>query len=99
MAWSGLRMQGRHVYPASTCARVVASGGCAVPLPVVDDAVLALDPEDACQHTIESGLVERPLELSLRDLTTLPSRMMVVTLECAGNGRSRLEPRVPGRVL
>jgi DMSO/TMAO reductase YedYZ molybdopterin-dependent catalytic subunit len=69
---------------------VVASGKCAVPLPVVDDAV---------RHTIESGLVERPLELSLRDLTTLRSRTMVVTLECAGNGRSRLEPHVPGRVL
>jgi len=135
------------VYPASTCARVVASGGCAAPLPVVDDVVPALDPEDACQSAIEAGLVvhrahplncetsvaaliggvvmpnahfyvrnhfqiprldpatwrlhvggvvERPLELSLRDLTTLPSRTMVVTLECAGNGRSRLAPRVPG---
>jgi len=135
------------VYPASTCARVVASGGCAASLPVVDDDAPALDPEDACQYAIESGLVvhrahplncetsvaaliggvvmpnahfyvrnhfqipkldsatwrlkvhglvERPLELSLRDLTTMPSRTQVVTLECAGNGRSRLEPRLPG---
>ena len=135
------------VYAASTCARIVASGGCAAPMPVVDDVVPALDPEDACQHAIDSGLVvhrahplncetsvaallggvvmpnahfyvrnhfqipnldpttwrlrvrglvDRPLELSLRELTTMPSRTTVVTLECAGNGRSWLEPRVPG---
>ena len=42
------------------------------------------------------GLVERPLSLSLRDLTNLPSQARVVTLECAGNGRSGLEPRVSG---
>ena len=38
------------------------------------------------------GLVERPLSLSLRDLYNLPSRSRVVTLECAGNGRSLLRP-------
>src|SRR5439155_8406187 len=38
------------------------------------------------------GLVERPLSLSLRDLVTLPSRPMVVTLQCAGNGRPLLTP-------
>ena len=43
-----------------------------------------------------SGMVERPLKLSWRDLTKLPSQAKVVTLECAGNGRSTLEPRVPG---
>ena len=136
-----------EIYPASTCARVVASGGCATPMPVVDDAVPALDPEEACQHAIEAGLVvhrahplncetsipeliggvvmpnahfyvrnhfqiptldretwhltvgglvERPLRLSMRDLTNLPSRTAVVTLECAGNGRARLAPRVAG---
>lgn len=42
------------------------------------------------------GLVERPLTLSWRDLTQLPSQARVVTLECAGNGRSLLEPRVSG---
>jgi DMSO/TMAO reductase YedYZ molybdopterin-dependent catalytic subunit len=41
-------------------------------------------------------LVERPLSLSWRDLTNLPSQAKVVTLECAGNGRSMLEPRVNG---
>jgi DMSO/TMAO reductase YedYZ molybdopterin-dependent catalytic subunit len=40
------------------------------------------------------GLVERPLELSLADLRTRPARTIAVTLECAGNGRALLEPRV-----
>ncbi len=44
------------IYPASTCARVVASGGCAAPMPV-SERVPALDPEDACQQAIEAGLV------------------------------------------
>jgi DMSO/TMAO reductase YedYZ molybdopterin-dependent catalytic subunit len=39
------------------------------------------------------GLVDRPLELSLDDLRALPRRTMPVTLECAGNGRARLQPR------
>ena len=42
------------------------------------------------------GLVDRPLSLSLRDLTNMPSQTNVVTLECAGNGRSQLDPRVNG---
>ena len=42
------------------------------------------------------GLVERPLSLSLRDLSRMPSETQVVTLECAGNGRSLLEPPVEG---
>ena len=42
------------------------------------------------------GLVERPLSLSWRDLTNMPSQTRVVTLECAGNGRSQLDPRVKG---
>jgi DMSO/TMAO reductase YedYZ molybdopterin-dependent catalytic subunit len=45
------------VYPAVTCAKVVASGGCAAAMPSVDAAVLAVDPEEACQHAIEGGLV------------------------------------------
>jgi DMSO/TMAO reductase YedYZ molybdopterin-dependent catalytic subunit len=39
------------------------------------------------------GLVERPLELSLGDLTARPAVRHAVTLECAGNGRALLEPR------
>lgn len=134
------------IYPASTCARVVASGGCAAALPV-SDRVPALDPEEACQQAIDaglvvhrahplngetsipaliggvvmpnarfyvrnhfqipdlaadayrlavSGLVDRPLDLSLRDLQNLPSQTLVVTLECAGNGRRLFEPPTPG---
>ena len=43
-----------------------------------------------------NGLVDRPLSLSLRDLTNMPSQTRVVTLECAGNGRSQLDPQVKG---
>ena len=42
------------------------------------------------------GLVERPLDLSLRDLVKMPSQSCFVTLECAGNGRSMLNPGVNG---
>jgi DMSO/TMAO reductase YedYZ molybdopterin-dependent catalytic subunit len=135
------------VYPASTCARVVASGGCAAPQPDLGETVPAFDPEDACQRAIDAGLVvhrahplncetsidaliggvvmpnahfyvrnhfqipdldastwrlrvggvvDRPLQLSLRDLQTMRSETLVVTLECAGNGRSLLDPPVEG---
>jgi DMSO/TMAO reductase YedYZ molybdopterin-dependent catalytic subunit len=42
------------------------------------------------------GLVERPFELSLGELHNLPSESRIVTLECAGNGRSSFDPAVPG---
>jgi DMSO/TMAO reductase YedYZ molybdopterin-dependent catalytic subunit len=134
------------IYPASTCARVVASGGCASPMPV-SGGVPALDPEEACQQAIDaglvvhrahplncetsipalvggvvmpnarfyvrnhfqipaidpetyqltvSGLVERPLSLSVRDLHNMRSHTQVVTLECAGNGRTLFEPPIEG---
>src|SRR6266849_1362798 len=136
-----------NVYPASTCARVVASGGCASAMPRVDELGPALDPEEACQRAIEAGLVvhrahplncetsipallggvvmpnahfyvrnhfqipvldplswrlnvgglvERPLSMSLRDLTNMRSQTQVVTLECAGNGRTLLDPPIEG---
>jgi len=44
------------IYPASTCARVVASGGCGAPLPS-SEGVASLNPEEACQQAIEAGLV------------------------------------------
>ncbi|MGH2731124.1 MAG: sulfite oxidase [Actinomycetota bacterium] len=135
------------VYPASTCARVVASGGCVAPMPDLDATVPALDPEDACQRAIDAGLVvhrahplncetsipaliggvvmpsahfyvrnhfpipaldpatwaltvgglvEHPMILSLRDLHNMRSQSLVVTIECAGNGRSRFEPPIEG---
>ncbi len=134
------------VYPASTCVRVVASGGCGFAMPMTD-SVAALDPEEACQRAIDAGLVvhrahplncetsvpaliggvvmpnahfyvrnhfqiplldpatwrltvggsvERPLSLNLREIYNLPSQTLVVTLECAGNGRSTLNPPVEG---
>jgi DMSO/TMAO reductase YedYZ molybdopterin-dependent catalytic subunit len=42
------------------------------------------------------GLVERELRLSLRDLRSMRSQTLFVTLECAGNGRSLLSPPVEG---
>lgn len=134
------------IYPASTCTRVVAAGGCAAVLPP-PDAVPAVDPEEACQEAIDAGLVvhrayplncetsipalvggvvmpsahfyvrnhfqipeldpsafrlsvgglvERPLSLSVRDLRQMPSKALVVTLECAGNGRTLFEPSIEG---
>jgi DMSO/TMAO reductase YedYZ molybdopterin-dependent catalytic subunit len=134
------------IYPASTCARVVASGGCGAAMPV-SEHVPALDPEEACQQAIDAGLVvhrahplncetsfaaliggvvmpnahfyvrnhfqipalepstyrlavggcvERPLSLSLTDLRRMRSQTLVVTLECAGNGRTLFHPPIDG---
>ncbi|WDZ79351.1 sulfite oxidase (plasmid) [Ensifer adhaerens] len=43
-----------------------------------------------------AGLVERPLSLCMRELHNLHAESLVVTLECAGNGRSLFEPTVSG---
>jgi len=134
------------IFPASTCARVVTSGGCGAAEPETGSGA-SLDPEEACQQAIEAGLVvhrahplngetslqaliggvvmpnarfyvrnhfhmpvldgetfalnvgglvERPLRLSMRDLRDLPSQTAVVTLECAGNGRTMFVPHVEG---
>src|SRR5437016_6658739 len=45
------------VYPASTCVRVVASGGCAASAALVDERIPVFDPEEACQRAIDAGLV------------------------------------------
>jgi sulfite oxidase len=42
------------------------------------------------------GEVEKPLTLSLAELSKLESHSVVNTLECAGNGRSLHRPQVPG---
>ena len=39
------------------------------------------------------GLVRKPLQLTLADLRARPAVTLRVTMECAGNGRARLEPR------
>ena len=53
-------------------------------IPVVDPATFAL--------TIE-GRVSRPLTFSLDELRERPAVELEVTMECAGNGRARLDPR------
>jgi rhodanese-related sulfurtransferase/glyoxylase-like metal-dependent hydrolase (beta-lactamase superfamily II) len=53
-----------------------------------------LDPE--LYELAVTGMIERQLCLSLRDLHSLPSRSLVATLECAGNGRARFNPPVDG---
>jgi DMSO/TMAO reductase YedYZ molybdopterin-dependent catalytic subunit len=133
------------IHRASTCAGVVANGGCGATLPA-EDITPTLDPEETCQRAIDDGLVihrahplngetsipsllgvimpnarfyvrnhfgiprldaagfrlsvrglaDRPLDLGIDDLRRLPSETRVVTLECAGNGRSRFDPAVPG---
>jgi DMSO/TMAO reductase YedYZ molybdopterin-dependent catalytic subunit len=42
------------------------------------------------------GEVERPYQLTYDELHALPSRSLLVTLECAGNGRSGLHPSAQG---
>ncbi len=46
-----------NVYPASSCAKVVASGGCGAAAPRVDLLGPAADPEKACEEAIRTGLV------------------------------------------
>lgn len=41
---------------------------------------------------VVDGMVERPLRITLSDLQDLPHRQIVVTLECAGNGRALMAP-------
>ena len=44
--------------------------------------------------TVElGGLVERPVSLRLEELKARPAEELTVTMECAGNGRARLDPR------
>ena len=47
---------------------------------------------DNWQVTV-NGRVARPLTLSMDDLRRRPWRTVRVTMECAGNGRARLQPR------
>src|SRR5215831_7300596 len=42
------------------------------------------------------GQVERPLALCWEELSAMPERTVFATVECAGNGRSFLRPRVDG---
>jgi len=42
------------------------------------------------------GVVGRPMTITFDDIRALPPKTLAVTLECAGNGRRFLEPKVPG---
>ena len=42
------------------------------------------------------GCVDQPLELDYSGITQLHKHTLAVTMECAGNNRSDLEPQVPG---
>ena len=42
------------------------------------------------------GAVRTPLQLDLNQIRSLPPRSLVVTLECAGNGRAFLDPPAAG---
>ena len=43
-----------------------------------------------------SGLVDRPLRVSLRELHHMPAETLAATLECAGNGRAGFDPPAEG---
>jgi DMSO/TMAO reductase YedYZ molybdopterin-dependent catalytic subunit len=43
-----------------------------------------------------SGSVRAPRSVTLEQIRLLPARTLLVTLECAGNGRRLLDPSVPG---
>jgi len=53
-----------------------------------------LDPAD--WRLSLGGEVEKPLTLSLAELSRIETHAVVNTLECAGNGRSLQRPQVPG---
>jgi DMSO/TMAO reductase YedYZ molybdopterin-dependent catalytic subunit len=51
----------------------------------------AVDP--GAWHLSVDGLVQQELTLSLDELRARPAAEVVATMECAGNGRARLDPR------
>ena len=69
------------IYPASTCAGVVASGGCGATLPPVG-TVPAVDPEEACQNAIEAGLVVHRAH-PLNSETSIPALIGSVVMPSA----------------
>jgi len=48
------------------------------------------------ERLVIDGAVRTPLQLDPGDLRSLPRRSLVVTLECAGNGRAFLDPPAAG---
>jgi DMSO/TMAO reductase YedYZ molybdopterin-dependent catalytic subunit len=60
---------------------------CHFPVPEIDAAKWQLQ---------VGGAVDAPIALTLEELRALPRHTITATMECAGNGRSRLEPKVKG---
>ena len=56
--------------------------------------VPGLDPTS--WRLVVTGSVERPFTIGLNELKALPAEVRTVTLECAGNGRVFLVPKVKG---
>jgi DMSO/TMAO reductase YedYZ molybdopterin-dependent catalytic subunit len=52
--------------------------------------------DPATHRLLVTGRVRRPLSLSLDEVRALGSRTVEIVMECAGNGRSVLNPRPPG---
>jgi DMSO/TMAO reductase YedYZ molybdopterin-dependent catalytic subunit len=52
--------------------------------------------DSSCWRLEVHGLVREPLSVNLEALRMLPAESVTVTLECAGNGRTRFSPPVPG---
>ena len=54
-------------------------------------------PIDPAAHRVAlTGMVAKPVELSVADLQKLPQFTVPATLECTGNGRGFYTPKVPG---
>ena len=47
-------------------------------------------------NLVIDGHVDRAIGLSLEDFRCLPKQTLPITMECAGNNRSDLQPKVPG---
>jgi DMSO/TMAO reductase YedYZ molybdopterin-dependent catalytic subunit len=52
--------------------------------------------DSACYRLRVTGSVSDPLSIGYDDLLAMPAVTQAATLECAGNGRTFLEPRVKG---
>ena len=48
------------------------------------------------REVLITGAIREPGSVTVDTIRTLPSRTLMVTLECAGNGRKFLEPPTPG---
>src|SRR4051794_40611009 len=51
------------------------------------------DIDEAAHDLVVDGLVERPLTLTMAELSARPAVTMAVMMECAGSGRAHLAPR------